>query len=315
MKLSKLTLVFTLTLCAAGCMKENFSDCIYGDNAILRFSFIDSNGQDQFGAYIHTADLILFDDQGRFMMHEALSEQMLDDFRGVKLTVDPGTYYAVCWGNVRDNSHFSDFVPGVTPFSDCFLEIAPSATETGDPVYYAPHKSKPAVRSGAAAGSPTRSPGTDYDLYRIDVPEGEVVTKELRFVRAHRTVHVYAKNLASAPKVSTRQLWNRYNFFFQPQTSCCDFTQATTAEQISGGDFYVARFHSALGKFDSNMSVEIHNNMGDRTLHTVNLLQFVTDNPPADTDDIHIQVEFLDDLGIAVTVPSWVSRPVGPGVH
>lgn len=302
-----------MALALSGCMEEDFSECLVDNNLTLTFSLTGTNGQDQFDTHIDMVDVVIFDAQGRYLMHHPVSKRMLGEFKGVTMTITPGTYYVVCWANVLDNSRLCRFVPGITSLEECSIEIVPSST-TGDQVYYAPYKDKPAAYL-SISDPLSRSLGTEYELYKIDVPVGSKVTKDMAFVRAHRTIHVYTKNLTIAPQVSVKQLWSKYNFFFETQSLCYDFARIATSEQISGTEYHVTRFHSALGEITSNVNVDILSSIGNKLLYRVNMLQFVTENPPADTDEIHILVEFLEDLGVNISVPEWVSKPVTPGVH
>lgn len=317
MKIIRLLILTSLALLLSGCMKEDMSECILEGDLTLTFTLPDKNGKDRFSAHIDAVEVLIFNNEGRFLMHKTVSKKMLGEFQGLKMTLPAGTYNLMCWGNVLDNSRFSQFVPDVTLFEECSLEIPHTSTQTGDQVYYAPHKEKPSafLLNGDIPELVTKDIGKEYEIYKINIPAGENVTKNLPFIRAHRTVHVYTQNLNNAPRVSIKNLWSKYNFFFETQDLCYDFTRSASVEQISGVDYHIARFHSALGLITADVDIDILSSVDDRVLHRVNMLQFVKENPPADTDDIHILVTFLDNLGITVTIPSWLDKPINPGVH
>lgn len=306
-------LAFVLLL--SGCIKDDRSDCAVDDNCELLFEYSTAT-TDKFPEHIHSVDVVLFDAQGRYLMHAKADQQSLAAYRGLKLTLDPGKYHVVAWANVKDNSQFCQFVSGTTPFDDCLVEIHPNCSESGDPVYYAPFKAKPVTKS-VGWGPHTRA---GMDLYEVVVPYGGTVVKVLDFVRAHRSVYVWSRDYTDivngrnlCPTVEAKNLWSGYDFHFTTKAQRRDFKQCGTECTVNGVTYSLSTFHHAYGKIENDMNFEVRRTSDNTLRTTVNLKKFLADNPSADTDDIHIMVTFLDDLGVEISLPEWVEKNITPG--
>ena len=238
-------------------------------------------------------------------MHERLEVQSQATRTELLLTLDPGTYYFVSWGNVEAHSVYSSFIPGVTALTDCSIEISPGIT-AGDPIYYAPAKTAPHT---------SRTLAPQYDIHKIEIMSDEHMVKDVEFVKAHRSITVYLKNAPgtpNAPKVRVNHLCKSYNFLFEPQAYIGDFTHITSSGQYADETYDVAVFYAGMGPITSDMDVNVLHGGDERILHTENIEEFLTANPSHDPDDIHMVIEFSE-LGVAVTVPSWNEKPVTPG--
>lgn len=304
-------------LALSGCLKEHPGECDISENLEVLFTYSDAPNED-FTDRITSVDVILFNNHGRFLEHRRASLNELSAYAGMRFTVPSGRYHVVAWGNVRDNSVFNAFTSGVTMFRDCVLEIDPSSTETGDPIYYAPYREKPAARSGEVS---TRDDSLAF--YAVDVPPGRKTTKILDFVRAHRTLNVWIKGYHEIvagqnvyPVVKSTDMWSKYDFFFTTQALRRNYTQQSHVREVNGVPYAVATFHTALGKIDGATDVILTRRSDGGHIITVNLEQFVTDNGITDTDEIDILITFFPpggDYGVTVTVPNWSGAPVQPG--
>lgn len=309
MRLKTLLIILLASPVLTGCLKEHPGDCGVPENLEILFTY--SAFPDRaFTEKITSVDLFLFDAQTRFITRGRASLAELSTYAGMRFTVDPGIYYAVAWGNVREHSQFSDFTPDATMFDDCFVEIVPSANDTGDPVFYAPREATSRLRSGG-----------EMTYFEVIVPKGEKTVKTLDFVRAHRTINVWIKGyyfetmagVKEYPTVQITQRWSKYDFFFTPSIRR-DYTQQTHLETISGESYDKAAFHSALGAIDNAIDVIVSRTSDGLHLYTVDLDRFILDNNIIDTDEIDILIIFNTDMGITVTVPSWTATQVNPGV-
>lgn len=316
MKRSRLFLLTILALLTAGCIHDS-SDCPVDDNFVMKFNLRSAAGEDIFDANIHKIDVLFFDAECKFVMRKHYTPGMLDAERGVAVTLDPGEYKIVCWANVQDNSGFCGFIEGATMFSDCYVEIPETTTTGGDKVYYSPYSTHPESRSGGAL---TRA-GEDYSYYTVTIPARETVVKEYGFARAHRTVNVFVSGFDDSPEgvriqptVDARRMWSRYDFFFNTQHLKRDFCQQTARVTVESGEMDLAAFHSAYGEIADDMDLIVKRTSDGTDVATVNLKQFVADNPLADKSEINILVSFLDDHSVTITVPEWIEKPVVPGV-
>jgi hypothetical protein len=295
------TALLTLTLC--GCIDEQDLDECSVDVTLL-FDYT-VNGQDRFDETVNTVDVFIFDGNGVYLFTQRLNKFDLDAFQGAHLTLPPGEYKVLAWANVSDHSRFSPFVPGVTTMDECYVRI--SSTTTGDPLYYAPG-------TGSSANA---SP------YTLNLPAGESVTKELEFARAHRTVNVYIKGIettqngsVTAPTVNATGLWSEYNFYFetQPGGSNYEFFQQAALTSTPDGQMHLASFDSDFGEITDNTVITVRNSLGE-VVATINLKQYLLDNPSANGDDINILITFLTDLGVTITLPTWANVNVTPGIN
>ena len=318
MKIVKLLSVILLLLSAYGCTKEDRDDCMIADNTTLMFVMKDQNGADRFAQSVKTVDLVLFNEEGIMYSHDRISESSLRQFPGIKKTIPPGRYYAVCWGNVAENSQMSSLNAGITTWNDCFIEIPSTATRTGDSIYYAPYKTNPYSRS--AGMSEQRYTG-DYTLWEVTVPNGGKVVKEMNFIRAHRTVNVYVKGLVDRvgnvdylPTIEARQVWSKYNFFFETQTNRVNFSQPSVLTTPQDGETVtVTKFHGGFGEVLSDIDIIVKKGSDGTSLHTLNFRQFLLSHPEEDKNDVNILISFLDDYGVEVSVPDWNVGNITPG--
>ena len=318
MKIVKLVSVILLLFAVSGCTKEDRDDCILPDNVTLMFVLKDQDGTDRFEQNIKSVDLVLFDQNSIVYSYDRLNESSLSRFPGIKKTIPPGRYYAVCWGNVAENSRLSGLNTGITTWNDCFIEIPSTATRTGDPVYYAPYRRNPYSRS---AGMPEQRYTGDYTLWEVIVPTGGTVVKEMNFIRAHRTVNVYIKGLVDRvnnidylPTVEAQRVWSRYNFFFETQTSRVNLSQhSVLTEPQNGETVTLTRFHGGFGEILSDINLVVKKGSDGTDIYTANLRQFLLSHPEEDNNDVNILISFLDDYGVEVSVPDWNVGNLTPG--
>jgi len=318
MKLGKLLSVVLLTLIAVGCTKEDLSVCLTENDVTFRFVLKDQDGIDKFKNHIDVVDLLIFDEDGLFVYRETINKRMLDEFQGKKTKLNPGIYYVVCWGNVRENSAFSTLTPGVTTMESCFIEIPTTATKTGDPIYYAPYVRN--AYSRAANLSQSRRLSNEFIIWELVVPNNESVEREINFIRAHRTINTYVEGLVDnvngilyAPIIEIEEAWNRYNFLFETLYYRTDLSQQSVLANTLDGQMYFSQFHVGFGEVVPDINVIIRRGSDRQVIAVVNLKQFLTDNPDEDKNDINIKILFLDDLGVEVSVPGWVIDIINPG--
>lgn len=306
MRIRKLIAIPVLALLLAGCIKEDRDKCQQQENVTFVFSYGGYRGAD-FTDRIEKIDLFLFDGECKFLLSRSAQTADLDpDYPSMRFDLDPGTYYALAWANVGDNSAYLYLTPGATLLEECLVEIDPACTQTGDPVYYAPRKTRLDVGGTRAA---------DAAVYEVIVPEGEEVVKPLDFVRAHRTIYVWISGLHDTehPTVEAQSLWSRYDFSFRTHDTRRDYVQQAVEYTKNGTTYSLAVFHHAYGEIDDDMNVLVMRTSDGQPMHTVSVRQFIEDNNITNTDDIHIMLTFSYDLGVTVSVPQWGSAPVQPG--
>lgn len=303
-----------LAVLFAGCIKEDRDNCLQDNNVEVHFFYTDADDGLGLTDYIQSIDLFVFDDNHKFVEQHHIRESALQTSNVKMLTLPEGTYYLVAWANVGSNSAYNTCTVGVTDFDDCVIQIDGNATETGDEIYYAPYKEKPSHTRGTLLH--TRA--TDFALHQLVSSNTNTVVKEMDFVRAHRSIHVWVQGYedntvpGTTPTVRAKELLADYNFGFEPMGTCCVLEQCPSA--VSRADSYLkASFHSGMGAIDSSMEIELLQGSDATTRATVNLLQFVTENAIESTDDIDVLISFAS-YGIEISVPAWDDTPVGPGL-
>jgi hypothetical protein len=239
----------------------------------------------------------------------------LDGFPGTTFSLDPGTYYAVCWANADEHSQFSEMDAG-SAFESAFIRIASDATD--DPIYYAAVKS-PAGCAGDAGGG-----DGDYALDAVEVPYGHTV-RDMEFVKAHRVVQVYIQGYeytalydGKAPVVKMTGANDKFDFLLHPDLNPVAFEQASTPVQTDRGLIYRVDFYSKLVPLRDDMEVILYHPTTGERLAGANLKQYVQDNGIADDSLIPILFTFTcapkpdcsTDTQVTVTLPLWQDNPV-----
>lgn len=319
MKYIRLYICIVCSVLMAGCINTDNSHCLDKGSLVLKFGFPDPEDDSRFNTYIETMDLLLFNEDRCFLMSKKLTPQMLDANRSITLSLPPGTYKVICWANVLANTGYNELVESETLFPDCGLQILQAARETGDRLYYAPYRVNVHSRSGF---SDSGSRGDeDFTDYYVSVKPNETATKRLDFIKAHRTINIYITGLNDAPggtklppTVDAGYLWGAYDFYHKTLSPRRDFSQRTKSVTVNNDRMDLAVFHSMHGEITDNIDLTVRRSSDGTEAATVNLLEFVTKNPPKDKSEINILISFLDDHGVKISVPDWLENPVKPGV-
>ena len=309
--LNKLLLLIFIAAAMYGCnIYDDTIDCVR-DNTTLIFKYTDGSGNDAFLRDIQSVDAFIFDANKKLVAHKRFESGALSEFAGWRnISLSPGDYYAVCWGNVGNNSRLSEYVPGVTTFDSKFIQIPANITTGGNQIYYAPFKTHPQAYSGAMQSAPD----PQMTSYAFTVRSGRDNVKEMLFVRAHRTINVYIMGYSSAlpATVTGTQLCAEYDFYYNSRNVFRNFTQTALPATTPEGAALLATFHVGFSEIYDDMNFTLRRGPTGEVMETVNLKQFLAAFPAAYGSTIDILIRF-GDLGVTITVPSWVSKPITPG--
>ena len=141
MRLFAVSLLLFSVILLNSCINEDMDSCPSQrqNNLILNFVHTDDQGNDLFMNYIHRVDLFVFDNQLHFVTKETVDQASLSAFAGIKLSLLPGTYRIICWGNAAGKTMFGGLNTGDI-FNKAFLSNATlNGTSTGtdgDELYY-----------------------------------------------------------------------------------------------------------------------------------------------------------------------------------
>lgn len=165
-------LLFILSVIVlSGCdIDAQLPDCDY--NARLEYWYVFTGSKNEIPDYVDTMNEYLFDSDGILRQVRLLEG---DSLLAHELTVSPGTYTLVSWGNIDGRSRIVPAVIGQTRLSEIRLAHNDTATESAntEPLYYA----------------------TDI----LEVPRSGIVRKRVNTTHAHALLRVTAKWLRDIP--------------------------------------------------------------------------------------------------------------------
>jgi hypothetical protein len=296
----------TLTSCWK--TDEDWSLCAVDDNLVLEFS-IENVPDAEFGQYIETFDVYLLDEEMLPLETRRIASPDADGKYRTKYTLNPGTYYAISWGNA--GSHSTVFPPRRTHnIENSYVEMAD--TQTGDPLYYAPHKTPELL--------PTTRAVSDYTLYEITVPANETTVHPMVFRKVHRTVEVFISRYETtdyydgkAPIVERTGARSRFDFLLH-----YDRTPHTLNRRAADSGRTEATlstsFSSALVPLQNDGWVRLIHPTTGQMLAEINIADYVRQHNI--TDDSYIPIQFIFDMdaNVTVTMPSWNNNDITPEV-
>lgn len=292
---------------SSSCVTDSTKDCIYIDNNLkLEFVNINKKGEDTFLEKVKRVHVFIFDEEHLFVQKKVVEKNDLAIFAGTEMSLPPGKYFVVCWGNALDQTTFSD-LDNSTLLFDAFTKnslvdsklIAPN----GDPLYYGP-KSAP-------------------ELLEVVVPESEQVVKEVPFRSAHAQIRVYVKGMqdlndkgeALAPLLSLDQVPDQTDFQLNRSNSYIKYQSIAEFIDFADKSAFMFQFNSPLLDGNTKMNVYVNKQSDQEQLAEVNIAQFMVDHNTqyVDVDQIEvlIQIEFKG-AEVIVTLPKWEHIPVDP---
>lgn len=306
--------LIALTLLFAGCLKQDYSDCGLENNCVLMFELRDGNGTSLFAEKIHSIDAVVFDANQCYVAHARVTKDALNQFPGIRFSVEPGEYRVVCWGNVSQNTSMI----GITEkfnFDQCYLETV--SNTTGCPLYYAPQKDASDRPDPIVTRADNFVP--DYNLYSITVPPGQVTTKEIEFSRAHRNVNVYLKNYDSSvesgdPTILLTNIPMRSDFFLRTGPSRKTYSSKALRTETKEGFMKATGFNAPITPFADDMYIHVIRASDGQVQTTVNLSQYVRDNQDKieDINEFGVLLTYGLNGAVTITVPGWSGEPIVP---
>ena len=320
--LNKLCLLFLL-LGMVGCsVQDDPSVCPVNGRMTLYFT-LEDQGTDLFSQMITSVNAYIFDSTKTL-----IEERRLDSYNlsfpvtvtagqkpGFTVEYEPGDYYAVCWGNVGERSGFrSGLVKGVTRFEDCAIQIPPTSTATGDPIYYAPYKLNPYQNKSVEIE--TRAIDPTMTLYAFTIAKGEVREKKMNFVNAHRTVNIYIYGYTDGtPVVQATHLCTEYNFLYQSAGQYRDFMRPAEQVDTPEGKALLVTFYFGFDEITDDIIFTLKRSASGSTIpgvDPINLLEFILDQGLSDKEPTYDIRIIFSTLGVTIDIPEWGNIPVKP---
>lgn len=160
-------------------------DCDY--NARLEYWYVFTGTNNELPDYVDTMNEYLFDANGILRQVRLLEG---DSLLAHELTVAPGTYTLVSWGNLDTRSRIAPAIIGKTQLSEIRLKHTPTVETHGG-----------ASQSQSQSRNIT-SPNTEPLYYATDileVPRSGIIRKRINTTHAHALLRVTAKWLSNTP--------------------------------------------------------------------------------------------------------------------
>ena len=309
MKLFRITLLLSCVVLLSACIAES-RYCPMDREIVLKFEYV-YNGYDVFDTQVQNVDLFVFNSSNLLVHRETINAAQLNAFAGTTLTLAPGDYRIVAWGNVSPQNAFGSANVG-DHINDAYVGRSAVPRNTapqpgnGDRLHFAP--------------------GLAQQEFILHIPtHADDLTATLPFARSYIGIEVFVVGFnaytgeAAAPIVEIDGAASHFCFDRVPEG---DITlRETTVIQTQ----YVQRPATAMFRtklFDDNANfakeLRVRSGQGANAVHftletallRAKMAEFMADNNihsfKADATPqrvIPITIVFGMDVEVSVTVP------------
>lgn len=308
MKLFRATVLSTYLLLLS-CSGQHGDDCPPKNNLILRFCYAIDGNTDVFRKRIDRVDLFLFDEAGRFVLRKTMGVNQQLDNHGIELSLSPGIYRVVCWGNLRDQT-------GVSPLHKmsrlqdayiCNTTLLSSKATTGDPWYYAPR---------------------DTASCCVTIPPVGTATQIVSFTSAHIRLQLFVKGfldtdssgISRPPLIEIEPLETRLDFNKKRFGSVVNYSQIAEYQTVDGEYLATADFNLPPFKNENPLKIKIKRVSDGATVTTIPLQtymeenQLTVENQEEPLIPIYITYGNRQKLAVSIHLPGWSESSVKPGL-
>jgi hypothetical protein len=304
------TLALLALLHAAGCTREDESDClvpvsltfVLPATAGVEGSFLDN---------IHSVDVLLLDSAGRYLRVERLERAALEEYRGARLRLAPGRYRVTCLAN-RDGNVVLEGLD-LLPAGGVITLAAGVDAGDCDPLFRSPAiAAAPASRAAALTGGERAVKG----LLTVEVPRSGEVNVVAPFAVAHRVTRARVTGLATEPVVEIAGLPAALDplsglGLLDPAGMPLPATARKRA--VATGEGSVATFTTfPFSLDDPGVVIRVVEQATGSVLHSVPLVEVIDPDVDVATIDIHLVIAFRDGT-VTVSVTPWEGSKVKPG--
>lgn len=323
MKSIKTILAVFAMLALTGCFSDDNSVCPPDSNVTLHFRMPDDDVERSFLGNGLTAITAIYDESGELVEEVITIDQHYQVFKGITLSLDPGTYRVVSWGNTGVNTvhndidyNYKDGADAVVTYKDI---VDGKIQHGGDALYYAPNSVSP-TRVGTGEGNEAG----EYIMTVTD--KGHEGT--LYFRHAHRRLDVFVKNFndgtgSTTPIVQVANIPQGLTFTGMKPIDKDLITAEVQTETVTVErdgkevDYALAPIHGFYHKVgDHDTEIHIINPLTGEVVYTTKLHEHIdpdTDDPEKDVV-IQLLIEFLGDTEVDVTIPDWNIDDVDYGI-
>jgi len=295
--------IILISLIITGCIKEDFDECSV--KVKLMFSYRGDGNSEIFMDKHEKVDLYIYNQSDEFVGKKEISKEELIQFQGAYLSLLPGNYRIVCWGNVLNKtkvkedrfttsriSHYAD-----NELTDCVNAI--------DSLYY----------------------GT----YELNVPETHKLVKDtlisdiIPFQGAHIKFHVKVKGLSHyfpnteimPIRISMSKLPLVCDFKRNNTDDKCNYHVALGTGRTNPFDEYSTSFNSMRFSNDNEIGLNLVRNSDNSIFFTLPLKDFLTkENIDVESYNevaVPIEIEFFGtEIGVGISVKKWDEVIIDP---
>lgn len=325
MKIFRISTVVFAMLAMTGCFGEDYSFCPPKNNVTLHFHLPDEAGVQEctFLDNVFTAHTAIYAADGTLVQAHATTDDQHRDFKGLRLSLEPGTYHVVSWGNQGTNTHmyrpedaYNTQVLSVISYGLINMIGQQRMTGNGDELYYAP-RTVGATRANAPTGD------AEHYIMEVDPVTGHEGT--LDFGHAHRSVEVFVKGFSSngtAPIIQLEGLPDGLNYLGMRGLETGGLVTSEVPSEVVNisagplsGKYALSDFNTFyMWTGDHDIMVRLLDPVTREVVYETPL----NDHIDPDTDDpeakktIQILIEFID-AQIKVSIPSWKQEIITPG--
>lgn len=280
-----LSIIVALPL-ASGCIKENRDDC--KGKVTLRFRYVGDGTTDIFPDKIEHVTMYVYSlADGKLVAVQKYDDSALNAYQGAEISLFPGRYEVVCWGNALEETTISE---GDKIAANGYYDNTTIATN--DPLYY----------------------GT----INIEVPETLAENNYIcDFVSSHVKFRVRIEGfddpVLKVPAIELTQLASFTDFDNVPsQEERCSYYPTLTADD--DGLNYTATFNTLRFDDDNDIMLRLHANESRAVVYEFPLADFLDEHNIA-VEGVHeVTIPILIRFSpIGVDIEDWEETPVDPG--
>lgn len=296
MKLTKLVFCLMLAGASTSCIREDLDACLNTNKLLL--SYKGDGTTEIFPEKICRVEMFVFDAENRCVNSSILPKEQVASRTATLPPLAVGDYRIICLGNTHDTrvegTETGDYGRMLFAAGDYFDE---KQVAGNDSLYYAT---------------------TSYTVQPYSVHKGEDQTKIIEFASSHYDLLV---EVAGIPAEESRA-------GSMPVLEICGVSPCTDFENRACGEatdylleteyeagLLTARTNIMRHKDHENVNVCLRSTPGGEPLATVNLAEFLADNPVIDCSKhevlIPIRIEFKSGE-VTVSVPEWYIEVVRP---
>ena len=297
-----------MLLGGCNCIFQDEDDCppSVNHNLVLHFNNTDNDGKEIFNTSIDKVDIFLFDINDKLKYQFEASKNELIATQTATLSVEPGDYRVVCWGNAKENT-ICMLEKGESISDGCVYKHIPDGETpaNGNPLYHAPYNHTAAQR--------------------FTVEPDERKTVDVRFRSAHIKFKFTVKNYATVmgetnhPYIELTNLFPRYDFTmcYLPTPAVCYMRQTSPENRITE-DITYTRFNTPRFNQVNPIEIKVRKEASTAPLKTFALTDVLEDLDINVENQVECTLAFTIDFAggdVKISISKWEGSELEPGIE